>query len=86
MKGHRGERGLDLESPRQRIPDSGLHLPAHLVVVRPIGPVDRERAVLYGNSIARARLNLARAIAAFNVAQVRLLAAAGRIQRDALLP
>ncbi len=38
------------------------------------------------DSIARARLNLARAIAAFNVAQVRLLAAAGRIQRDALLP
>ena len=38
------------------------------------------------SSVARAQLKLARAISAFNLSQVRLLAAAGRIYRDSVLP
>ena len=37
------------------------------------------------DAVAHARLNLARAINAFNVAQVKLLAASGRIHRDLLV-
>lgn len=38
------------------------------------------------SSVARAQLKVVRAISAFNLSQVRLLAAAGRIYRDSVLP